>query len=88
MKSFKVCLGVMSLAGGIALSGCKSTSADAMSVRLEPSPELTTLYERPDDVLNNLAIMVDENERMFWEDLGRALYWDRPSRLTPEPLPR
>ncbi len=85
---FRKCLGVSALLGAIALTGCASTSPDAMSVRLEPSPELSTLYERPSDVYNNLALMVDENERMFWEDLGRALYWDRPSRLTPEPLPR
>ena len=88
MKSFRKYLGMVSLGGVIALGGCSSTSSDAMSVRLEPSPELTTLYERPSDVYNNLAIMVDENERMFWEDLGRAFYWDRPSRLTPEPMPR
>ena len=88
MKSFKVCIGVLCLAGGVALTGCSSTSADASSVRLEPSPELSTLYERPSDVYNNIAIMFDENDRMFWEDLGRAFYWDRPSRLTPEPLPR
>ncbi len=88
MKSFRKYLGVVSLGGGIALCGCSSTSSDALSVRLNPTPELLTLYERPSDVNNNLAIMVNENNRMFWEDLGRAFYWDRPSRLTPEPMPR
>lgn len=86
MKAIAKCLGVAGLAA--AMVGCNATSPDPMTVRADPTPELLTLYERPSDVANNLAIMSNENVRMFWEDWGRALYWDRPSRLTPEPMPR
>lgn len=88
MKLFRTCRIVLGLAAVASLAACSTTSADPMTIRADPTPELMTLYERPSDVANNLAIMVNENRRMFWEDLGRALYWDRPSRLTPEPMPR
>ncbi len=70
------------LAGGCA----DSTRAD--DIRADLTPELETLYERQADMDNNGALTADENGRMFPEDLGRALYTNRPSRLTPEPVPR
>jgi len=88
MKLFRKYSGPIAVSALATLVGCSATSSDPMAIRLDPTPELGTLYERPSDVANNLAIMVNENERMIWEDLGRALYWDRPSRLTPELLPR
>jgi hypothetical protein len=63
-----------------ALTGC--------GIRHNLTPELMTLQDRPVDVENTWAIMCNENWRMFWSDLQRASYTDRPSRLTPEPLPR
>lgn len=66
--------------------GCSSSKAS--QVRNNLTPEMQTLHERPDDVKNHLAIYFNESERMFWQDLGRAWYTDRPSRLTPERIPR
>lgn len=40
--------------------------------------------------LGNVVVVVrqqHEMDRMFWQDVGRAFYTDRPSRLTPEPVP-
>ena len=68
--------------------GCKS-EADrrASRIRRNLTPELDTLYQREDDIDNALALTFDENGRMILQDLGRAFYTDRPSRLTPEPIP-
>jgi hypothetical protein len=71
-----------------ALAGCGTNplSRDSM-IRYNPTPELDTLYQRPVDVANALTIMSNENGRMFWQDMGRFWYTDRPSRLTREPIP-
>ncbi|MFG0325782.1 MAG: hypothetical protein ACF8SC_00740 [Phycisphaerales bacterium JB037] len=73
---------------GAGLGACTHRNTSITALRLNPSPETHTLYERPADVQNTLAIMRNENWRMFYQDLGRALYTNRPSMLTPEPLPR
>ena len=57
-------------------------------VTLDPSPDLETLHQNSARIGNALTITNDENGRMFWQDLGRAAYWDRPSHLTREPVPR
>ena len=76
------------LGGGLLLAaGCTNPVDRNARVRYDLSPELDTLYQRPDDVANSLALMHDENWRMFWEDMGRFWYVDHPSRLTPEPVP-
>lgn len=74
-------------AGALALAGCGGPTSK-QHIRIHPTPELQTLYEREDDVANALALMRNENWRMFWEDWGRVMYVDRASRLTPEPMPR
>jgi hypothetical protein len=71
---------------GCASSG-RSDAAETAAIRANLTPELDTLYQRPDDVENVLSLMDDENWRMFTQDLGRAFYTDRPSRLTREPVP-
>ncbi len=68
------------------LGGC-TRSRDAQ-IRSDLTPELVTLHERQVDSDNAGALTFDENGRMFMEDLGRAFYTNRPSRLTPEPTPR
>lgn len=70
------------------LAGCQS-DADrrAARIRRNLTPELDTLYQRESDIDNALALTFDENGRMFLQDLGRAFYVDRPSRLSPEPIP-
>lgn len=81
-------VGMSVLAGGLLLAGCTSPVDRNAMVRYDLSPELDTLHQRSDDVANSLALMSDENWRMFWEDMGRFWYVDRASRLTPEPIPR
>lgn len=80
------------LTAGLVLGGCtlgEQTQAhrDHERIRGNPTPELDTLYQRPDDVDNAWTIMDNENSRMMMQDLGRVFYTDRPSRLTREPIP-
>ena len=70
----------------MACAGCTTTRLD--EIRADLTPELETLHERLDDMDISGALMADENGRMFMQDLGRAFYTNRPSRLTPEPMPR
>lgn len=70
----------------VALSACTTTREE--EIRADLTPELETLHERQADMDNAGALMADENGRMFVEDLGRVFYTNRPSRLTPEPMPR
>jgi hypothetical protein len=71
-----------------ALGGCSWSLGRDAAIRADPTPELDTLAQRPVGVDNQLAIMSDENWRMFNQDFMRAFYIDRPSRLTREPIPR
>lgn len=74
------------LASGLAgVAGCASSQYD--QVKADPTPNLDTLYQRPEDVDNAMVVTFNENERMFWQDLGRFWLTDRPSRLTREPIP-
>lgn len=70
------------------LSGCGTGDAQLDAVRADPTPELDTLYQRPVEIDNKLTVAADENLRMFWQDVGRAMYVNRPSRLTPENVPQ
>ena len=51
-----------------------------------PTPELRTHTERPIDTRTTMASTRDANWRSFHEDLGRAFFTDRPSRLTLTPI--
>ncbi|MCA9295331.1 MAG: hypothetical protein KC983_02420 [Phycisphaerales bacterium] len=72
--------------------GCSSTKYDPYDVsfdniRKDLSPELRTTTERDVDVQVAIALMKDQNWRMFYGDFGRAFHTDHPSRLTPFPVP-
>jgi len=82
-RSILACLALVA-AGSLPLGGCSTAS----KYRANLTPDLKTLYQREDDIRNAMAIMSDENGRMLNQDLGRAFYTDRPSRLTREPIPR
>jgi len=74
-------------AGAALLGGCSHKATSIEAIRLNPSPGSTTLDERPADIANTLAFTRDTNLRMLIQDLGRVFYTDRPSMLTPEPMP-
>mgnify|MGYP000092793521 CR=1 FL=1 len=88
MKSSKAraatLIGLVALAS-LSAVGCETSRYQ--QVKDDATPNLDTLYQRPEDIDNNIVTTFDENGRMLWQDLGRAFYWDRPSRLTREPIP-
>lgn len=71
-------------AAGLAVAGGCTTDDQ---VRRNLTPELQTLTQRPADVKNGMALTSNENWRMFWEDLGRVWLFDKPSSLSPTPIP-
>lgn len=75
----------------LTLAGCASPgpshAADRRKVKANLTPELLTLNERHIEADNRLLVGFNTNMRMFWADLARATYTDRPSRLTPGPMP-
>lgn len=79
---FALCLGA-----GFGLSGCTDNERYE-AIKADPTPDLLTLAERPVDADNAWTVTRNENWRMFWRDLGKATYVDRPSRLTRETIPR
>ena len=78
-------LGGLLLAGLGSLSGCGTGDSRLDEVRADPSPNIDTLYQRPEDIDNTMTVTFDENFRMFWQDLGRVWMTDRPTRLSREP---
>jgi hypothetical protein len=85
-RSYLTAAGALTL---VCLSGCYiGDPADRTnSIRTDPSPNLETLYQRNEDRANAVSLTTDTNWRMFNEDMGRFWLLDRPSRLTPEPMP-
>ena len=80
-------VGVSALVVGAALiGGCSDASVQRADVIFNPSPNIGTMYEREDDVINASTHAFDTNWRSFRSDLGRAFLTDRPSRLNWEPM--
>lgn len=71
----------------IALGACSPQKQRLDAYRGNPTPELDTLSKTHDNIDNRLTITSDSNLRMLNEDIGRALLLDRPSRLSPVPVP-
>jgi len=63
--------------------GCQSDPYSFDAVKRDLTPELMTLTETPADVSRTVAVNWNQNLRNGWMDLGRAFYWDSPSRLSP-----
>jgi len=77
------------LIGAAALAGCRSSDLNDVSydaVSSNVTPELLSSIERPIDIDRNIIRVDDRNGRSMYDDLGRALYTNRPSRLSPYPV--
>lgn len=71
--------------GVIALAGCSGKRDRLAEFRENPTPELVTMNQRPDDVRNLSALIRNEQKRMLVRDWRYLWLLDRPTRLTPEP---
>ena len=76
------------LIAAASVTGCQSNPNDVSfnTVKGNLTPELQTLDETSQDVDRDLAVNFNQDFRMFWSDLGRAFYTDRPSYLSPMPV--
>lgn len=74
------------LAGAV-VGGCASgKGVSNNAIASNPTPELKSTSMRNSDIKFSLAYMRNANGRMLWDDLGRASYWNQPSRLSPYPI--
>lgn len=62
-------------------------SVSMRAILTDLTPELLTMYERHADSEIQINRTFNLNIRQFWQDWGRALLLDRPSRLTRYPVP-
>lgn len=88
MRSSRRALRLLPVAfAGLAIGGCSSSNPQLAEFRGNPTPELDTLSQRPDDIQNRIVVTNDTNLRMMSEDLGRFWLLDRPSRLSRTTIP-
>lgn len=69
-----------------ALMGCSSNDVSTNAILGNLTPELQGLNERPVDIRSHMAVTGNVELREMWGDLGRAIYIDHPSRLSPYPI--
>lgn len=95
MRSARSCMTAAVAFCVLGMTGCSTSiigprtahDPDVSRIRHNPTPELSTLSQTPDDIQNVIAVMENENKRMLRQDINRALLLDRPSRLAPQPIP-
>ena len=86
--NIKSALFLLATVGGlVALGGCATQDAKHGAVVNNLTPEMLSLNERPVDAQNATSVSWNADNRMLWNDLGRAALTDRPSRLSKYPVP-
>ena len=73
----------MGLAGLGTLGGCST----ADRYRMNPTPEIVSLGQTRDEIMNQRTIVLDTNLRALHEDAARFFLMDRPSRMVPQTIP-
>ncbi len=87
MNAMRLPLSVATLTAIVStgLAGCQTaTSFSGLSSNL--TPNLASTVERPIDMDRNRAVTVNLDWRSAVDDVGRVLYTDHPSRLSPFPI--
>ncbi len=78
-------LALLAIAGALVATGCSSKRDRLAEFRSNPTPELITMNQRPDDVRNVNALIRSESKRMLQRDWIYMWHMNRPTRLTPDP---
>lgn len=78
-------IALAAIAGAVVATGCSSERNRLSEFRSNPTPELITMNQRPDDVRNMNALIRNESKRMLMRDWIYMWHMNRPTRLTPEP---
>ena len=85
----KALIGLTVTALALGAMGCSSTGqpgSSYSSISGNPTPEWSSMGERPIDRDSHYAIMANTNRLNFGSDLARVWYLDHPSRLSPFPI--
>jgi len=82
-------MGVVAVVAFAGLTACANRDRypGYNTVASDVTPDMLSLHSRPIDAANLVAISTNENWRMFWADMGRASLLNRPSLLSPTPMP-
>lgn len=85
----RAALALAALACASALTACGGSNhaGNETAIRLNPTPAYYSLGKRKTDEKNRWAYMADTNFRAMRDDMARAIYIDRPSRLHFGPKP-
>lgn len=83
-----ICVAAAVVATGVVLAGCSAGGPEYDKIKNNITPELMTASQRPVDVESAVALNWNTDNRLFWNDMGRAFYTDRPSHLSPFAIPR
>jgi hypothetical protein len=89
-RTVRIAAGLLILAGATALTGCSHVQARGTryhEVHSSLTPELLTLDQTYVDANRELTLAIKTNMRTANDDLARAAYVNRPSRLTFFPIP-
>jgi hypothetical protein len=76
------------VAGATFLGGCSTAGPTHSKVVHDLTPEMMGLDKSPYEMQNMTSVTWNAGNRMFWDDVSRAWYTDRPSRLTNIPTTR
>lgn len=89
------CTLVGTLLLGTALAGCATNpnsnvnnsedwqNVNYHAIKSNLTPEMMGISEREIDINRNMAVVGNQNLRMIWSDLGRAWFFEKPSKLSP-----
>ena len=83
---FPLSLVALTAVASAGLAGCESQATSFSSISGNLTPNLASTIERPIDMDRNRALTVNMDWRSAVDDVGRVLYTDHPSRLSPFPI--
>lgn len=87
VRSSKSAAIVMLMTGACSALACLSACSTIDGYRRNPTPEIITLGQTRDEVMNQRTVVIDTNLRELHEDAARFFLMDRPSRLTTQNVP-
>jgi len=87
MRQRRTAWAVVALTAALGLGACAGGPNSSGDPWIPPAPELASLSATDAEVANAIIRNSDLGRRMVLEDLGRAVFADRPSRLNRKAIP-
>lgn len=88
-RTFQLMAAGLVLSLGMLATGCSSSQGriTASDIRSNMTPELKTTAMTSEQHKTRVVRSVDHNLRQVWDDLDYIFLVDKPSHLTPYPIP-